>query len=163
MVQEIAQRQAAEIVQRQFQAVAEERFVEDVESEHAEWLFHDGDRSRPTEAGIAARKFVDDAAAMGISDPKARWQYAQMAVEHMLQSKLLQQMQQPRQAAPAAPAMPQPAMPEAPDAASAAQQDMNYLRRAASRNPSRSAPTGESRPAAPLTFESLLAQQMGRL
>lgn len=156
MVQDIAQRQAAEIVQAQLQAQAEERFVQDVEEEHAEWLFEDGDRSRPSEAGLMARQFVDQAIKLGIRDPRARWEYASSMVEHALQRRILEQQQQ----APApAYAPPQPA-PAAPNVASPADRDMNFLRRAATRNPSRAPMAGESQPSQPMTFEQMLTRRI---
>jgi hypothetical protein len=164
MVQEIAQRQAAEIVQSQFQRQSEEQFVTGVEDEHSEWLFQDGDRNRPTQAGLAARAFVDEAVRMGIQDPHARWEYAQMKVEHMLQKRILELQASAPEAMPQQFAAPQQVMPPPSNAASGAEADMNYLRRAASRNPSR-ASNGIVQPAAsqPMTFEQRLAGQINRI
>lgn len=156
MVQDIAQRQAAEIIQSQLQSRDEEQFVGSVEDEHAEWLFEDGDRNRPTAAGLKAREFVDQAVKLGIQGPKQRWNYALMATEHWLQRQLLEARSQ-QQAAPA-PAVPATPVPQ--NAASAAEADMNYLRRAASRNPSRAPASGESSPSQPLTFEQMLTRRI---
>lgn len=178
MVSEIANRQAQQIVQEQFQSVQEQQYVATLERENADWLY--GQDGQPTEHGLAIQQFIKEAADAGISSPEMRWQYAEMKLENHLNNQLndLRQQQQQRQqfqatlpqqtaisAPAAAPAMAAPAEQSAPpDATSRAQRDIDFLRREASRNPSRAAASeAASAPATPMTFEQRLAQQAKRV
>jgi hypothetical protein len=113
---------------------------------------------------------------MGIQSAEARWEYATKMIERDLLDRLRGMQSQsaqrsafesalPQQIAPAAAAaMPAAAAP-APtaDAATQAQKDIEFLRREASRNPSRAAGSSDPRtPQAPLTFEQRLARQLAR-
>lgn len=170
MVQEIAQQQAQQIVQQQFQEAAEQNYVSQLESENADWL--KDANGNPTEEGLAVQQYIAEAARMGINGPKARWDYVTMRVEHGLQKKLLDlQVQQSQRGAfeaglqqPNALAMdPAAVAPQQANAPTQAQKDIDFLRREAARNPSRSAGSADPRvPQAPLTFEQRLARQMGR-
>lgn len=174
MIQEIAQQQAQQIVQAQFEEAREEQYVAGLERENSDWLYDEG--GQPTEEGLKAKQYVDEAAAIGIQTPEKRWEYATKMIERDLLEKLrtmqAQQSQRsafeaalPQQTAPAAVApgaAPAPAA-AAPNATSQAQRDIEFLRREASRNPSRSAGNGDPRtPQAPLTFEQRLARQLAR-
>jgi hypothetical protein len=170
MVQGIAQQQAQQIVQAQFQEASEQNYVSQLEQENADWL-KDAD-GNPTEEGLAVQQYIAEAARMGINGPKARWEYVTMRVEHGLQKKLLDlQVQQSQRGAfeaglqqpNAYAADPAAAAPQQANAPTQAQKDIDFLRREAARNPSRSAGSTDPRvPQAPLTFEQRLARQMGR-
>lgn len=137
MVQEMAQDQANSIVQEQMQAAAQQQFVSNIETANKDWLYDsDGNVSKE---GIVTKNAIEQATAMGINDPEARWQFALQAVEADLMRRTLE-AQRGRteqdafsQALPAA-AQPQEAVQAEPSQADAA---LDYLRRAASRTPSR--------------------------
>lgn len=174
MIQEQAKSIAQEIVQQQFTEVQRQQYVAGLERENRDWLYDE--HGQPTPEGLAANQYIDKLAEAGIGTPEQRWEWATIAVERDLLAKLVEQYrggQQrsafeaglPQQNAPAAtPEMvaEQPAV-AAQDASSQAQKDIEFLRREASRNPSRSAGTSDPRtPQAPLTFEQRLAKQIGR-
>lgn len=175
MIQEIAQQQAQQIVQSQFAEVQEQQYVSSLEGENRDWLY-EADGKTPTQEGLAAQKYIEEAASLGIQGAEARWTYATRMIERDLLDRLRATQQQnaqrgafeaalPQQmAAPqaAAPAISSPAAPQQ-DAASQAQRDIEFLRREASRNPSRAAGSSDPRtPQAPLTFEQRLAKQLAR-
>jgi hypothetical protein len=172
MVQDLAAKQAQEIVQQQFEKVNNERFVSTVEQQNSDWLF-DPQTGNVTPEGLLVHKYVEEARAQGINGPQQRWQYAiAMTERDMLarvfdESQAAQARQYQQQAAPQhASPPPQQAAP-APQAAPAqqpglAQQNMQYLRREAARNPSRSAGTANNDFRAPKqkrTFEELLRDE----
>jgi hypothetical protein len=166
MVEDIAMRKAQELVQTQFAAANEQQFISQLEKENADWLYQE-DGKTPTEEGQMIQQYIDRAAKMGIQGAQARWDYAQSMVELDLHNKLQTMRAQnsqrdafeaglPQQNAPAVQAT------AAPDASSQAQRDIEFLRREASRNPSRAAGSSDPRtPQAPLTFEQRLAKQLG--
>ena len=175
MVQEIAQKQAEQIVQAQFQQAQEQHFVSSLEEQNRDWLY-EADGRTPTEEGKAVEAYINEAARAGIQSPEGRWEYATMKVELDLHNKVramnaqkaqrsafeagLPQQNAPAPVAPAAPSAPPSASADAP---SQAQKDIEFLRREASRNPSRSAGTSDPRaPQAPMTFEQRLAKQLQR-
>ncbi len=174
MVQEIAQKQAQQIVQQQFQSVNEQNYVSRLEEENKDWL--QDANGQPTEEGRNVQGYIAEAARKGIRTAEDRWAYVEMRVEHDLQKKLIELqsqasarssfeagMQPQMAAAPAG--LPYADVPAAavPNAPTQAQKDIEFLRREASRNPSRSAGSSDPRvPQAPLTFEQRLARQMGR-
>jgi hypothetical protein len=171
MIQEIAQQQAAQIVQSQFAEMQQHQYVSGLEKENADWLY-EADGKTPTKEGLAAQQYIEQAAQLGIQSPEARWEYATKMIERDLLDSLRGMQSQnaqrsafeaglPQQTAPAAvaPAAPAPAA----DAATQAQKDIEFLRREASRNPSRAAGSSDPRtPQAPLTFEQRLARQLAR-
>ncbi|NBV87961.1 MAG: hypothetical protein EBR88_00330 [Betaproteobacteria bacterium] len=159
MVQEQAAQIAQQIVQQQFREFSERNYVSSLERENADWLF--GADNQPTPEGQAAREYIDNAAAIGIQSPEARWEYATMRVELDLARRLLdaQRMEQQRGQFEQQLMPPQP--PE--NAPNRAQADIDFLRREATRNPSRSASYVErAQDSQPLTFEQRLARSMGR-
>jgi hypothetical protein len=161
MVQDIAQQQAAQIVQQQFQQFAERSYVSNLEQDNKDWLFAE-DGQTPTEEGQLVRQYIDVAAQKGLQEPTDRWEYATMRVELDLLRKLMSQQQddQRRSAFESQLAAPAPA----PNVSNRAQQDIDFLRREATRNPSRASAT-YAEPAGtrqPLTFEQKLARQFGR-
>jgi hypothetical protein len=170
MIQEQAKNIAQEIVQKQFEEVQRTQYVAGLEKENRDWLYDE--QGQPTAEGVAANKYIDQLAEAGIGTPEQRWEWATIAVERDLLAKLVEQYKgtQQRSAFEAglpqqtAPAVAAPAAPEAtPDVSTQAQKDIEFLRREASRNPSRSAGTNDPRtPQAPLTFEQRLAKQISR-
>lgn len=174
MVQEIAQRQAQQIVESQFAEVQQHQYVSSLEQENRDWLYDQS--GQPTEEGLAAQRYIDEAASIGIQSAEKRWEYATKMIERDLLDKLrsmgVQQTQRsafeaglPQQmaAAAAAPQAPVAAPAAQPTASSRAERDIEFLRREASRNPSRSAGNDDPRtPQSPLTFEQRLAKQLAR-
>jgi hypothetical protein len=169
MVQEMAAKQAQEIIQQTMTQKDNESFVSQVEKENEDWLF-DKETGNVTPEGLLVHKYIEQARDKGISGPQARWEYAVAMTERdMLAQQFDQQQQQQGQIhqsvqqfmaqqaqAPRPPAPQQPVPPRQPDVA---QQNMQYLRREASRNPSRSAGTASNDPRAPkpkMTFEQML-------
>jgi hypothetical protein len=181
MVEDKAQQIAQRIVQEQFAEVQQSQFVDSLEEEHRAWLYAE-DGKTPTEEGLAAERYITEAAEMGIRSPKARWEYASKMVERDLMVRIQQlgvEEQQrgafeagfPQQSIPAAPPAPvaeddeMPPFPTQPPAANVAKsgdRDKEFLRREAARNPSRSAATGDPRIPQARTFEQLLAKQLQR-
>ena len=174
MIQEIAQQQAKQIVESQFKEVQQQQFVSGLEKENKDWLYDENGQA--TEEGLAANRYIDEVATDGIADPEARWKWSTIAVERDLLARLVEQYRSqlqrgafesglPQQTAPAMQAeMPAEATANAPaNAPTQAQKDIEFLRREASRNPSRSAGSSDPRtPQSPLTFEQRLAKQIGR-
>jgi hypothetical protein len=175
MVQEMAQRQAQQIVQEQFKEQETHQYVSGLEKENAEWLY-EADGKTPTPEGLAAQQYIEEAAKMGIQSAQDRWNYAAMRIEVDLHNRLRELSQQGSQRSAfeaglqqqMPPAMEQ--MPAAPaqvqqqaDAPSRAEKDIEFLRREASRNPSRAAGSSDPKATqAPLTFEQRLAKQLSR-
>lgn len=170
MIQEIAQQQAKQIVESQFEEVQQAQYVSSLENENRDWLYDQS--GQPTEEGLAAQRYIDEAAAMGIQSPKSRWEYATKMIERDLLDKLrsvgVEQSQRsafeaglPQQTSPPQePVAPQNA---APTASSKAERDIEFLRREASRNPSKSAGNEDPRSSpTPMTFEQRLAKQLAR-
>lgn len=171
MIQEIAQKQAQQIVESQFAEVQQQQYVSGLEKENADWLYEQ-DGTTPTQEGLAAQRYIEQAAKLGIQTPEARWEYATAMIERDLLDKLRGFQQQNGQRSAFEAGLPQPATAAAapapvsapqPDAASQAQRDIEFLRREASRNPSRASGASDPRtPQAPLTFEQRLAKQLAR-
>lgn len=174
MISKMASQQAEKIVQERFETEQKHQFVNKVEEENRDWLF-DAQTGQVTPEGLAVHKYIDEARNQGIKDPEARWKYAVAMTERDMlahafdqqQASLAQQQQYaayqqqaqyqqpPVQQAPVA----QPPQQPKPDLA---QQNMEYLRREAARNPSRSAGTQLTDPRAPKpkrTFEQFFRDQ----
>jgi hypothetical protein len=142
MVTKLAQQQAAEIVNSQLEQAGRAQYVQTLEQQNRDWLYDQSGNVSPE--GERARNYIEQARAMGISSPEARWQYALQMVErdllHSVQAAQASQSRQqvfqqqldsvrpPAPAAPAAPARPQQSQAEA---------NMDFLRRAASRTANR--------------------------
>ena len=174
MISEMASKQAEEIVQQKFQRAEQEQFVTSVEEENRDWLF-DPQTGNVTPEGLLIHKYIDQAREHGIKGPQARWDYAVAMTERDLLARQFDNQQAPAQQQPAdnadlqalqratqefmaQQAAPPPAQP-APKQPDVAQQNMQYLRREASRNPSRSAGAANPDPRAPkpkMTFEQML-------
>jgi|694.fasta_scaffold88449_3 hypothetical protein len=172
MVENLAKQQAEQIVQERFQMQENESFVANIEEQNRDWLF-DKQTGNVTPEGLLVHKFIEEARERGIKGPQARWDYAvAMAERQMLaqafdeqQSAATNQLQQSARqfmeqaARPQPPAQPPaPPQPQQPDLA---KQNMEYLRREAARNPSRSAGTAvnDTRASKPkMTFEQMLRE-----
>ena len=166
MVAELAQKQAQEIVNQQLATRDREAYVETFEKENADWLF-DENTGSVSPAGLLLHKYIDEARERGVPPGKDRADYAVEKVELELlrqryaQESSPQQQYQP-QPAPVAQQVPQ-AQAAAPQPQDLASQNMNYLRREASRSPSRSAGAANNDPRQPkqkLTFEQMLAENL---
>jgi len=149
MIQQMAQSQAQDMIQQTLEHRDNQSFVDSIQEENKDWLV-DEKTGNVTPEGLLVHKKIEEARSLGINGPQARWNYAvAMAERDMLAQRFEQQgqneqqfvqqmqaeMQQPPQEAAPQQAVPQQAAPQ-PDQA---QQNMEYLRREASRNPSRSA------------------------
>lgn len=171
MIEEIAQRQAQQIVETQFKEVQAQQYVASLERENSDWLY-EADGKTPTAEGLAAQQYIEEAVKLGIQGEQQRWEYATKMIERDLLDKLRGMQQQGAQRSAFEAALPQQIAPAAaaheavapqPNAATQAQKDIEFLRREASRNPSRAAGQSDPRtPQAPLTFEQRLAKQLSR-
>lgn len=161
MVEKVAMDRAQAIVEERFQQMQNESLVHNLEQQNRDWLYDQ--TGRVSAEGLAVQKYIQDAKALGINGPQARWDYATRMVERDLLVANMQQWQQAQQAQqqPPQPAAPQPQP-------TAAQKNMEYLRQQAMRTASqRPAATTDARvPAKPMTFEERLmasAQEQGLL
>ena len=160
MVERVAIERAQAIVEQRFQQMQNESLVGQLEQQNKDWIYDQN--GRVSAEGLAVQKYIQDAKALGINGPQARWDYATRMVERDLLLANMQQWQQPQQA-------PQAQMPVAPQPQpTAAQKNMEYLRQQAMRTPSqRPAVTTDARvPSKPMTFEERLlasAQDQGLL
>lgn len=165
MVEQIAQQKANELLQQQLSERDQQTYVSTLERDNADWLY-EADGKTPTREGLAIQRYIEEASQLGIGSPEARWEYATSMVERDLVVELRES--DARVAAiqgaldtPAA-APQQPPAP-APMAQNQAEQDIEYLRREASRNPSRSTGAPDPRaPKAPMTFEERLKAQLAK-
>jgi hypothetical protein len=171
MVQKFAQQQAEKIVQDRFDTEAKQQYVTNIEQSNRDWLF-DSETGQVTPEGMLVHKYIDEARSQGIQGPEARWKYAVAMTERDMLAQAFDQQQasiaqQQQYAAQPAYQPPQQEMPVAtepppqpkPDLA---QQNMEYLRREASRNPSRSSGTQLTDPRAPKpkrSFEQFFRDQ----
>lgn len=169
MIQELAQKQAQEIVQNVMTTKENEAFVEQVERENADWL-RDSETGEVTPEGFLVHRYIEQARDLGINGPKARWDYGvAMAERDMLARRYQEEEQRSEQFAEQltrpmeTPPEPQPEPAPSPQK-DTANENMEYLRREASRNPSRSSGRGIANGQKPqgqtLTFEQMLQQDL---
>jgi hypothetical protein len=168
MVAELAAKQAQELVEKQFQARDREAIVNQFEEENKDWLYEKyPDSVSPT--GLAFHKYAEEARSYGIDGPQARIDYATKMIErdllvqkYLIEKQQTQQQPQQPQYQPQQP-VPQPmAPPQPPSGRDVARENMEYLRREASRNPSRTAGTANTDPRQPKpkrTFEEMLIEE----
>jgi len=168
MVEQVATERARQIVEEQMREASEAGYVASIEQENRDWLY-EADGRTPTREGLMVQKYINQASQAGLGTPTERWQYACDMVERDLLREAMEQQQAAasRPAAfsnPPAPVAQENAPPAAaPPAQNRAEKDIEYLRREASRNPSRSGPPSDPRiPKAPMTFEQRLRAQMAR-
>jgi hypothetical protein len=161
MVEKIASDRAREIVEGQLREVSEAGYVSTLEQQNADWLY-EKDGKTPTREGLMIQRYIGMASQRGLASPQERWEFACDMVERDLLREAIEQ----REARAAAPvfAPPAPAQsPQQPVPQNQAERDIEYLRREASRNPSRSGPPTDPRiPKGPMTFEQRLRAQMAR-
>ena len=166
MVEQVAADRAREIVQEQIREVSEASYVSTLEQQNRDWLYEQ-DGKTPSREGLMIQKYINQASQAGYGTPQERWQFACDMVERDLLREVVEQRQaaasRPAAFAPSAPATAPSAPLQAAPAQNRAEKDIEYLRREASRNPSRSGPPSDPRvPKAPMTFEQRLRAQMAR-
>lgn len=159
-VEQVATQKAQEMVAGQLGQYQAKNYINDLESQNADWLYDQ--QGNVTREGHAIQQYISHAKQLGIQGPDARWQYA----TGMLQRDLLQNSYEQSQYQPAPQPQvmqhqpsPTPAPQAQPDPV--AQQNMQFLRERATRTPNRSAGTTE--PLAPrqrLSFEERLQGQL---
>lgn len=171
-IEKVANDRAQAIVEKQFGDIALKGYVANLEHEHRDWL---KDRAgEPTAEGVAVNSYIKQMSNWGVSDPEVAWELATSLVERDMQRQVLNYLLSSQQQggapalAPAAPASPPAAPPpQAPPQQTRDQQNMEFLRREASRNPSASPkgdlssqgrPTGRKLKGEDL-FRQLLAEQ----
>ena len=164
MVEQIAQRKADEMIESRMQEQQEVGYIAKLEEENRDWLYDQ--QGNPTPEGLAIQRYIGQASDMGVTSPEKKWEYATAMVERDLLSTLRQRQQQP----PPPPQFQQPpppaanvAPPQQEVSTNQAQKDIEYLRREASRRPSRATGLADPRaPKAPMTFEERLKAQLAR-
>lgn len=159
MVEQIASQRAAELVEKQITRQRQEQFVSRIEAENAEWLYSDPEKKIASREGVIVQKYIEDAKAMGIADPEARWEYSIARLERDLALQVVQQFneQQQYQQQPPPPA-PSPPAPQTNPVAEQAQKNMEFLRTQAKRTATRNSPatTDPRVPQRPMTFAERL-------
>jgi hypothetical protein len=165
MVEQIANQKAQELVSQHLGQYQAQNYVNNLESENADWLYDS--EGNVTREGQAIQSYIEQARQLGIQNPDARWDYA----TGMLQRDLLQLQYQQQQApvpqqAPVAQEQvaPQQAPVPQPAADPVAQQNMQFLRERATRTPNRSAGTTEpqTQQGQRMSFEERLQSQLTR-
>lgn len=167
MVSKLAQQQAQAIVEARLEEAGRQQYVASLEEQNRDWLFDQNGNVSPE--GEATKQYIEQARAMGISSPEARWNYALQMVErdllHQVQGAQVNQVRReafqqslgPQQQAPAPAPVAQPAPKQ-----SQAEANMEFLRRAASRSANRAGAASNSPEAARRgqTFEEQLRQTL---
>lgn len=164
MVEQIAQRKADEMIESRMQEQQEVGYIAKLEEENRDWLYDQ--QGNPTPEGLAIQRYIGQASDMGVTSPEKKWEYATAMVERDLLNTLRQRQQQPppppqfqQQPPPGANVAP----PQQEVSTNQAQKDIEYLRREASRRPSRATGLTDPRaPKAPMTFEERLKAQLAR-
>lgn len=166
MVEQIAQQKADELIGEKLNEQQEVTYVSGLEEQNRDWLYDQS--GQPTREGLAVQKYIGEADDMGIQSPQKKWEYATAMLERDLLNTLREQQasqasqQAFDQALPPQPANIAPA-PQQQMNPNQAQKDIDYLRREASRRPSRSTGAPDPRaPRAPMTFEERLKAQLAR-
>jgi hypothetical protein len=163
MVAELAQKQAQEMIERQLQERDNQDFVANFEKENADWLLDEQGSVSPQ--GVRFHKYVEEAREYGFPPGKPRAEYAVKMTElELLREKYEREQQGQPQGQPQM-RMPEPVVPpvqQSQPQPDLARQNMEYLRREASRNPSRSAGAANNDPRQPKpkrTFEQMLMDE----
>lgn len=164
MVEQIAQRKADEMIGERLTAQQEQAYVSQIDQDNRDWLYDQ--QGNPTREGLAIQKYIGDASDMGITSPQKKWDYATSMLERDLLNSLRERQASSASQQAFAQAMPQQQIepPAQPDMnTNQAQKDIEYLRREASRRPSRSTRAPDPRaPRQPMTFEERLKAQLAR-
>lgn len=154
-VEQVAMQKAQELVQQHLGQYQAQNYVQDLEAQNADWLYDDN--GQVSREGQAIQAYIQQAAQIGIADPKARWQYATGMLQRDLLNLRYQQMQAAPPQAPPQGYAPAPQAPVDP----VAQQNMQFLRERATRTVNRSAGTTEPRaPRQRMSFEDRLKGQL---
>ena len=170
MIQQQAQQIAQQMIEDEMGSRDEHSYISGLEEENKDWLY-EADGETPTKEGLAIQQYIQSAAEMGINGSEARWEYATAMVERDLYMRLRdsasqqQQAQQFQQSLPQQQyAPPQQQAQAAPVAQNSAEKDIEFLRREASRNPSRGAgqPKQGSSEGGGQSFEQRLKSQLQR-
>lgn len=147
LIQQMAEEKAQNLIETTLHRREEQAFVDQITEENKDWLY-DSETGNVTPEAIVVHRYVEDARALGIQGAKPRWEYAKAmltkdllyaarAEEERRNRSFVEQFQQAAANQPdIAPEPPQPAPQEV------AQRNMDYLRKEASRNPSRSSGRG---------------------
>lgn len=171
-IEKVASQKAQAIVEKQFGDVSLKGYVANLEHEHRDWLV-DARTGQATAEGEAVQGYISQMRDSGITNPEVAWELATSLVERDMQRQVLQQLLgqggAPAQAAmPPRQAPPQPPAARAPQQAPAApapqtrdQQNMEFLRREASRNPV-AKPTGDLNPQGRPTGRRLKGEELFR-
>ena len=161
MVEKIAADRAREIVEGQLRDASEAGYVSTLEQQNSDWLYEKDGRT-PTREGLMIQKYIGLAAQRGLGSPQERWEFACDMVERDLLREVIEQRES-QAARPSFAQQPSLPAPQQPVPQNQAERDIEYLRREASRNPSRSGPPTDPRiPKGPMTFEQRLRAQMAR-
>ena len=170
MIQQQAQQIAQQMIEEELGSRDEHAYIQGLEEQNKDWLY-EADGKTPTKEGLAIQQYIQSAIDIGIVGVEQRWEYATAMVERDLMlrvsesEKQAQQAQQFQQSLPPQQADPVPQQaPAAPVAQNSAEKDIEFLRREASRNPSRSAgqPKQGSSDGGGQSFEQRLKQQLQR-
>jgi hypothetical protein len=166
MIQQMAQDKAQEIINSSFDQREAEQFITQVEEENKDWLV-DSETGKVTPEGFLVHKYIEQARDQGINGPQARWSYAiAMTERDMLAQKYEDEGKQAQQFINTAMQAPPeaPVQQPAPEPKDTANQNMEYLRKEASRNPSRSAGRGIENGQKPkgqnISFEQMLTNDL---
>lgn len=167
-IDRIATERAEQLFNDRMADVSLKGYVANLEQENADWLLQE-DGVTPTPQGAAVQQYIQQAQQIGINDARAAFDYATQMVELQMSRQALAAMQQQlagRQAPPMqqAPMQRAPAPRPAPAAPQrTADPRMEFLRREAARNPSRSpAPEAGAPQAAPQSKGASLFTELMR-
>lgn len=162
MVERVAMERAEQLIDSRMQRMNDENYVAQLEKDNKDWLYDEN--GNVSAEGLSAQKYIADAKSIGISGAQARWDYATRMVERDLLLAALQ-----RQSQQAQPPVQQPVQQQVQQQPTPEQQNMEYLRRQATRTASQratAATTNTRTPNRPMTFEERLtaaAQENGLL
>jgi hypothetical protein len=140
MVSRLAQQQAQQIVAEQLEQAGRQQYIQTLEEQNKDWLYSDPVNKISSKEGEAAKRYIEQAAQLGISSPEARWQFALEKVERDLLHQVLDaQAGQARQQSfqSQLDRVQAPARTIVPPQRTQAEANMEYLRRAASRTANR--------------------------
>jgi hypothetical protein len=162
MVAELAQKQAMELVEKTMETRDNESYVSDFLTQNADWL-QDPNTGSVTPAGLLFHNMVEQAKSQGITSPRARVEFAVAMTERAMLAQKYDLDRSMAQRAPQQqayqPSPPQP--PQVQEQQGQAERNMNYLRREASRSPSRAGGAANQedprQPRQKQTFEQMLA------
>ena len=170
MIQQQAQQIAQQMIDDELGSRDEHSYINNLEEQNKDWLY-EADGRTPTREGLAIQQYIQSAADMGINGSEQRWEYATAMVERDLMARVADGEQRAQQAQQFQQQMPQqqyaPAQQQAqaaPVAQNSAEKDIEFLRREASRNPSRGAgqPKQGSSEGGGQSFEQRLKSQLQR-